>query len=128
MRKISIPFKIKNVYEGLAETEGVITIENEHLKIEFQTKDSIFGFLRSQLNTILLPIKELAHVNHKPGLFKDTLTLRATNMRYFLPVPTSKHGEIQVIIDKKNREDALAFVSDLQLVIAEIRVKEVDDL
>jgi len=128
MNKISIPFRIKDIYEGLAESDGVVSLTEDSLIIELQTKDAIFGVLKSALKTITLPMKEIADVELKRSLFGDTLIIRAVSMRSLLQVPKNKHGEVILSVQKKHRELVDSFVAEAKLGIAEARLRDVEGL
>jgi hypothetical protein len=39
--KSTVPFTIQNVFQGFAETEGILSVEGANLKLEFQTADNV---------------------------------------------------------------------------------------
>ena len=41
MRSFSIPIKLADSFEGLAESKGLLSIKDESLLVQFQTKDAI---------------------------------------------------------------------------------------
>jgi hypothetical protein len=127
MEKISLPFKIKKVFEGLAETNGIISLENDQLKIEFQTKDSIFGVLKSQVKDVKVPLNEIEDVVLKKGYFKKNLYIRLSGLSASAKIPNQDSGEIKVSIDRKHMAAAMAFVSRTKLAVAEHKVKSLSD-
>ncbi len=109
----SIPFSIPDVYEGFAETEGLIRLEADVLIMEFETKDSLVGFLKSKLKEVQVPLNELSAVSFKKKHFKALLTLSSNKMSLFADVPASKQGEVTLQFARKNRDEAEHLASSL---------------
>ena len=127
MDKVSLPFKIKNVFEGLAEAHGIVSLEKEALKIEFQTKDSIFGVIKSEVKDVVLPFNEITDINMRKKLFKYTLHIRMSELLTSAKIPNQDSGEIKLFIDKDHVAEATAFISRVKLGIAEQKVKTLSD-
>jgi hypothetical protein len=127
MEKITLRFKIKKVFEGLAEANGIIVLDKEQLKIEFQTKDSIFGVLKSGVKDVGVPLNEIEDVLLKKGVFKNNLIIRLSGLSTSAKIPNQDPGEIKLIIDKEYAAEAAAFVSRIKLAVAEYNVKTLND-
>jgi hypothetical protein len=122
----SIPFSIPNVYEGFAETEGLIRFEKDVLILEYQTKDSIVGVLKSGLKEVRIPLSELDSINFEKKLFKTQLTVRARKMSTFADIPANKQGEATLRFIRKNRDAAEELASNLALRISEYKLQQLD--
>lgn len=111
MNNISVPFTIKNVFQGFAESQGILRLNEDTLSIEFQTQDSIVGAIKSDVKNIELPISDIQELDFKKSIFGSTLSIRLSNFSEASKVPKQEPGEIKVTIKKKNIEAALSFVS-----------------
>jgi hypothetical protein len=124
MATISVPFKIKNVFEGFAESQGILRLDGESLSIEFQTKDKIVGVIKSKIKNIKVPVSNIEEVDFKKSVFGNTMTIRLSKLSEAENIPQKDLGEIKVSIDKKYIEVALDFVLQLKLEVADHRLKE----
>jgi hypothetical protein len=127
MDRISVPFKIKKVFEGLAEANGIIALEKEQIKIEFQTKDSIFGVIKSAVKDVVVPLNEIKEIILKKSFFKNNLIIRLSRLSTSAKIPNQDPGEIRLLIDKEHAAEAAAFVSRIKLAVAEYNVKTLTD-
>ena len=124
MGKISVPFKIKNVFEGFAESHGIINLDGEGLSIEFLTKDNIIGVIKSRIKNIRVPVCNIEEVDFKKSIFGNTLTIRLSKLMGLEDFPKQDSGEIKVSINKKHIEAALDFVLQVRLEVADHKLKE----
>jgi hypothetical protein len=113
--KCTVPFTIENVFEGLAETEGILSVDGADLKLEFRTTDSLLGLIKSDVREVRLPIDSIEEINFRKGLFDCTLVLRVAEMRRASDVPNFKQGEILLSIAKRHSQAAADLVSSVQL-------------
>jgi len=49
MKQTSLPFRIKGVFEGLAESNGLLILSGNELKIQIQTKDQLVGLIKTNV-------------------------------------------------------------------------------
>jgi hypothetical protein len=122
----SLPFKIE-VYDGLAETEGMARIDGDALLLEFRTRDAILGVVRSDLQEIVIPLSDLASAEYKKGFFGAKLILRGRKLKVLDPVPGSKAGEVGLGIARKYRETAEEFALALAIRITEHGIRRLDE-
>ena len=126
MTGTTIPFKIKDVYEGLAEVDGLLTVEQSCLRIEFQTKDSIVGVLKSDLKEIRIFFEDLQEIQYRKKFFGDILRIRTGSMASLRDVPKNEAGEITLHINKRNRKQARMVVSNINLAVAQKDLKNLE--
>ena len=113
MSEISFPYKIKNVFEGFAEAEGIISFDGQNLNLEFQTKDAFVGAIKSEIKDISIPISEIAGIDFKEHMFGCSLFIRVARMQSIEDIPKQNAGEIKLSIAKKNIDSALALISQV---------------
>ena len=124
MNKISVPFKIKNVFEGFAESRGVLCLSDDIITLEFQTKDSIVGVIKSELKRIEIPVNDIEEIYFKKSIFGNSLSIRFSSMGAASKVPKQQPGELKVSINKRHIESALDLVSSIRLEVADIKLKQ----
>lgn len=115
MKSISVPFTIQNVFQGFAETEGILSADNAELKLEFQTSDNILGLLKSGVREVRLPLDKIEEITFRKRWFGCSLIIRVAEMRSASEIPNFKQGEILLSIAKKHSQAASDLVSSVQL-------------
>src|ERR1035438_7155238 len=104
--KTTVPFTIRNVFQGFAETEGILSVDGADLRLEFQTTDAVVGLLKSGVREVRLPLDGVEEVAFRKGWFGCSLVIRVAGMRGASEVPNFKHGEIALSIAKKHSQAA----------------------
>ncbi len=129
---LSLPFKITNLFSDLAEAHGLVNMEGDFLRMEFQTQDAILGLLKSQLKEIRIPIQELNSAIYQKKLFGTKIILRANKLTTLSRVPGHEKGQVVLEISRKDRDIAEQLTSSLDMKITEMNLsrldKELDDL
>ena len=109
---ISVPFTIPHLYGCLAECHGLLRGEGNHLVLEFQVQDNIFGWIRGSPKVVRLPLSELESVELRRGWFRDSnLVIAAKSLASVAALPGSRQGRIELRIAKKDKPAAEQFVS-----------------
>ena len=96
--RTTVPFTIRNVFEGFAETEGILSVDGTDLKLEFQTTDAVVGLLKSGVREVRLPLDGVEEIAFRKGWFGCSLVVRVAGMRGGSKVPNFKHGEFVLSI------------------------------
>jgi len=126
LKNFTLPFKIDDLYEGFAESEGLLSFDKLSLKIEFSTKDSFIGLIKSDLKLVYIPLNKIAKIKYKKGFFSDKMFIVTNSLDVAQKLPGSEGNEVELGIKKKNREDAQMFSSRINLLIAENRLDEIE--
>ena len=113
--KTTVPFTIRNVFQGFAESEGILSVDGADLKLEFQTTDAVVGLLKSGVREVRLPLDDVQEVAFRKGWFGCSLVIRVSGMRGASEVPNFKQGEILLSIAKKHSQAAADLVSSIQI-------------
>lgn len=122
----TLPFKIPDVFQGFAETSGIMKIEEQSLVLEFQTVDSVFGAIKSEVKNLNLPFTEIEALDFKKSIFGNKLTIRTNSLTTSSQLPNQTGCEVQLHIDKKDVEIALSFVSNVKLEVVDQRMRDAE--
>lgn len=125
--KYSIPFKTDDVYNGLAEIDGMMHADSERILLEFQVKDALFGVVKSAPKALTIPYSVLREVEYKRNFFVSKFKLHVTSMEILGKFPNSKDGIIAVKIKRKLKESALEMESFIRLHHSEYRLRLTGD-
>ena len=124
MQVSSLPFRIDDVYGGFGEVEGILTLEKEGLKLEFQTRDNLLGVLKSDVKEIVLGLNQIDEMGFKKGLFGNKLTIRVKGMKLLEAIPHQNMAEICLSIKRRHVETALSIVSRAKLEVADQKYRK----
>ncbi len=86
---------------GLSETQGLVTLQDEKLVIEYQTTDSLLGVYKSAVKVVQIDIGELSQARLEQKLWNTKLVLHAKTMRGFQHVPGNDRGVLRLEIDRQ---------------------------
>jgi hypothetical protein len=115
MKSTSVPFTIQNVFQGFAETTGILSVDHGDLKFEFQTSDNIVGLLKSGVQEVRLPLNRIEEITFRKGWLGCSLIIRVAELRGTSDIPNFKQGEILLSVAKRHSQAASDFVSTIQL-------------
>ena len=122
----SVPFTTE-AYEGFATTEGLLSIEEDALILEFKTKDSFVGLIQSEIKRIEIPLSSLAGIEFRKRWYSNKIIVRTNRLEPLNQIPGSKQGEAKLTVQRKNRDLASDLVSYISLYVFENRLKRLDD-
>ncbi len=123
----SVQFEIPAINHGLQKASGLLKLEEEQLILEFQVKDALLEILKSEVKEIAIPLRDLQSVEYKKGWFSSKVILEAGSLRVFEDIPGADHGECELKIKRKEREDAEKLISKVRLVMSEIKLNDLDE-
>ena len=123
----TVAFKM-DAYEGFAETEGMIREGKEKISIEYQTKDAIIGYFKSDLKTLDISFDDINDILFDSGFFSSKLRIQLKSLQAIKDFPTTKGNEIHLPISRKNRKQAKNFASIVGLNISQyVMMKDLQD-
>lgn len=123
----SIPFSLPKVYEGFAKAEGVARYENKTIFLEFRTKDTFVGLVKSDVKQVALRAGDLESVSLKHRMLRSHLTLRARSLEAVEQFPGRRGAEIELRFKRQYRAEVENISSRLALAISEARLARLDD-
>jgi hypothetical protein len=121
----SVPFSIKDVYGGLADCQGIVRATDTCLVLEFETRDSVFGVLKSGVKSVEIPFAELESVTYEKRLFSATIHICARRLSTVADIPGLKDGEVKLKIARKNRSKAKLFASSVNLHAIDLNLESI---
>lgn len=121
-----VPFKLKDLYHGLAESEGLIISDKENLIFEFQTKDNIIGVIKSDVKIVKIPLKDINSIAIKKNIFYTKLIITFANLTSTKNLPGGAQRELTLNIEKKNRDECIHFVSQVNVLLAEQKLRDIE--
>ena len=123
----SIPFFIDNVYNGFAKVEGLLTAHSDRLELEFMTKDTFVGALKSKAKSETLYLSDIISVVYKKNWFVSRMHIKVMKLSLLDNFPKSDQNELILKINRKNKDVAKSVESYINLRISEIRLDNMED-
>ncbi|MDZ7718237.1 MAG: hypothetical protein U5K72_05385 [Balneolaceae bacterium] len=124
---MTLPFKQKDIYLGLAEIHGLLRIADQSLELEYKVKDTTLGFLDSDVKSCRIPLGIIDSIEVEKkwfsGFFDITLN-RIPN----LDNPFQLEGNhLKLSVKKNDLEKARSFRSKLMYEILERKLESLDE-
>lgn len=113
----SVPFSI-DLYAGFGQCDGLLRDEGTHLALEFQTKDTLAGILKTSVQQVRIPLKDLVAVTLTKGWFGASwsgvkIVLQAARMETLQNVPGMSQGRVELTVARDHRKAAEQLVYGL---------------
>ena len=102
----SIPVRFPEIYQGLADAEGVLRISSDALTLEYQVKDNLVGVVKSGVSTAVIPFDHIDEVDFRSNFFRTRLNIRVDSMQIVGDVPGAKQGKVSLKISRRYKREA----------------------
>lgn len=111
---IRLHFSMIEVYQGLAEGEGFMTVDEQNLTMDFQVKDSILGVIKSNPKTLRIPLRVISDVRYIRNMFMSRIRFSVNDLELLNSFPGANKGTIKVKIRRRDKEMAEVLAAYLQ--------------
>lgn len=102
----SIPVRFPEIYQGLADAEGVLRISSEALTLEYRVKDNLIGVVKSGVSTAVIPFDHIDEVDFRSNFLRTSLNIRVNSIQIVGDVPGAKQGKIILKIPRRYKKEA----------------------
>jgi hypothetical protein len=104
------------------DASGLLRYDSLGLHLEFQSKDAIFGVIKSDVKSRHILLSQIRDIKYKKSWFSHYLILQAKDMKTLRDVPGAASGEVRLKINKQDVAEAKSLASRLSLTLSEIRI------
>ena len=98
MKKISLPFRIENIFAGFARVNGIIRLEGDSVEIEFQAMDNLVRMIKSNIKSLSVPVTDIEEIYFNKSIWGNKLILRTSKLTAISEVPNQEACEIKLSI------------------------------
>ncbi|MCI4668130.1 MAG: hypothetical protein MRZ79_08210 [Bacteroidia bacterium] len=130
IQKIPLPFSLSNVYGGFGKVKGLLHLEKDRMRLDYQSEDNIVGLVKSKPMEIVIPFEDMESINLKTNLFSTRFIIRVIRLASIadFPKPTGNipAGELRLSLKRADRERAKQVESYTNLRLSEIRLENLD--
>ncbi|MCG2588006.1 hypothetical protein [Rhodohalobacter sulfatireducens] len=95
--------------------------------LEFEIKDAIGGFIKSDLKEVEIPFDEIESIAYKKGIWGGTVKIEGNSMRTFEEIPESEQGRCELKIKRKDRNEAETSISSARVALSEYKLDKLDE-
>lgn len=124
--KFRIPFALEDIYQGLARGEGLLTLQDEGVMLEFQVKDTLVGMMKSKLKQVVLPYPEILSVEVKSNIFRTIMIISVNRLSLLAELPNADRGEVKLKLRRKDKDLAFQIESRIQYLMSEMQLDPED--
>ena len=117
-------FRFKSdAFQGLGETTGLARRQGSDLLLQFQTRDSLFGVLKSSVKSRLIGADQIAAIEYRGGWFGlwPRVRVSLTDLAGAEDLPGGAEGIIQLGVRWADRKAAKTLVERMQSECSERR-------
>jgi hypothetical protein len=122
MNNQTVPFKITNIFHGLKEVQGLIGLDENGIRIEYEEQDSLFGVIKSGVSTVRIPFENLQEITFKKGWFGGKIVLEGNSMNAFNGLPGTEPGSRTLKIKRNDRDEAQKLISHARMRLSEYKL------
>ena len=102
----SIPVRFPEIYQGLADAEGMLRISEDDLTLEYQVKDNLLGVMKSGVSAAVIPFDHIDEVDFRSNFLRTSLNIRVDSMQIVDDVPGAKQGIVSPKIARRYKKEA----------------------
>ncbi|MBE0645334.1 MAG: hypothetical protein IH600_14725 [Bacteroidetes bacterium] len=124
--RISIPFTLPEVYQGLAAAHGRIYVDDSGLRLEYRVEDAVFGVIKSRVRDLRIPFEEIDDIQFLDRWYRRRFVVQLHSLKLLADFPNSKSGRIVLKIARAQRLRMREFCSHLTLLISEEQLRRLD--
>ncbi|XAM00600.1 hypothetical protein OT109_04250 [Phycisphaeraceae bacterium D3-23] len=120
----SVPFRVKKVAGGWAEADGLLVLDGQLLCFQFQTKDSVFGLIKTAVREVKVELHRVAEVRFKGKMLGGgVLSVRLADMKAGEGIPGQVAGVVELAVTKEHATAAQDLAASVNLEAAEARLR-----
>lgn len=118
----AVPFTCPDAND-FVEVSGLLRYDSSGVHLEFQTKDALFGVIKSSVKSVRLKNDDLRGLRYKKSWFSHYLYIQTKDMRTIAGVPGAESGEVRLKIRKQDAIQAKSLASHVSSALTDERLK-----
>ncbi len=125
----NIPFKIKNLWGGMVQADGLLALDEAagELRFQFQTRDTLLGVIQSGVRTVAVSLTEITGIACRKSLFGSSVTIQLSDMKVAGDIPGQTSGLIQLKVERKHLRAAQDMAAMAEFAMADLRLRRMRD-
>ena len=101
----TVPFKVHDPNAAVTETEGVMTLYEDHLTIQLETRDVVVGVYKksSEFN---IPLEDISSAEFRRRWYGTSLTIQVRDIGLVSDFPGGRLGRVRLKFRRRDRDAA----------------------
>ncbi len=117
----TVPFKVHDPNATVTETEGVMTLYEDRLTLQLETRDVIIGKFK-QSNEINVPLEEISSAEFRRRWYGTSLTLQVRDIELLSKFPGRRLGRVRLKFRRRDRDAAQELVNMIEDSLFDLRL------
>ncbi len=101
----TVPFKVHDPNAAVTETEGVMTLYEDRLTIQLETRDVLVGVFK-QSSEFDIPLEDISATQLRRSSYRTSLTLQVRDIELLSKFPGSRLGRVRLKFRRSDRDAA----------------------
>ncbi len=117
----TVPFKVHDPNAAVTATEGVMTLYEDRLTIQLETRDVLVGVFK-QTNEFNIPIEDISSAEFRRRWYGTSLTLQVRDIELLSEFPGSRLGRVRLKFRRRDRDAAQELVNMIEDSLFDLRL------
>jgi hypothetical protein len=105
------------------EASGLLRYDSSGVHLEFQTKDALFGVIKSGVKSVHITHAQLRALHYRKSWFRHFIILQTKDMKSLKDVPGAESGEVRLKIKKSDMDQAQSMGMHVSSALTDARLK-----
>jgi hypothetical protein len=101
----TVPFKVHDPNAAVTETEGVMTLYEDRLTMQLETRDVLVGVFK-QSSEFDIPLEDISSAEFRRSWYGTSLTLQVRDIELLSEFPGSRLGRVRLKFRRGDRDAA----------------------
>jgi hypothetical protein len=121
-----IPFTIPDQFAGIASIRGVMLVEEDGLRLEYQMRDAFIGLVRSSVSDVMIPFYDIESMEVRRGWRGIRVDVRTRSLRASASIPGQSQHTISVRVRRRDGTRIEASVARVNHRLSELHPQRHD--
>ncbi len=122
----TVPFKVHDPDAAVTETEGVMTLYEDHLTIQLETRDVFVGKFK-QTSEFNIPLEDISAAEFRRRWYGTSLTIQVRDIGLVSKFPGSKLGRVRLKFRRRHRDAAEELAGMIEDSLYDLRLAWEDE-
>jgi hypothetical protein len=118
----AVPFTLPDAND-FVEASGLLRYDSTGVHLEFQTKDALFGVIKSAVKSVHITHAQLRDLRYRKSWFWHYIILQTKDMKSLKDVPGAESGQVRLKIKKAELDQAKSLGLHVSSALTDARLK-----
>ncbi len=117
----TVPFKVHDPNATVTETEGVMTLYEDRLTMQLETRDVFLGKFK-QTSEFNIPLEDISSAEFRRSWYSASLTVQVRDIELLSKFPGSKLGRVRLKFRRSDRDAAQELANMIEDSLFDLRL------